>query len=29
MICVRGNDGNVRSYNDIIKQYGSRFTLTE
>ena len=29
MICIRGNDGNVRTYNDIIKQYGSRFTLTE
>jgi glutamate synthase domain-containing protein 2 len=29
MICVRGNDGSVRTYNDIIKQYGNRFALTE
>jgi glutamate synthase domain-containing protein 2 len=29
MICVRGNDGNVRSYSDIIKQYGNRFTFAE
>ena len=28
MICLRSNDGSIKTYNELIKQYGNRFTFT-